>query len=120
MINILFIIVSLSSTPHSIDRAIYIFTKVIQKKQKCNGVTTAGLLFFEKHANKHSQGGHNDKSIYTKSQNMTQCHTFSFHLTENSATKAECDKSNHSKTLWHALCLISNGSGCEKVARKHE
>ena len=51
---------------------------------------------------------------------MTQCHTNKPHLTDNSATKAECDKTKTSKTLWHALCLISIGSGCEKAAKKHE
>ena len=51
---------------------------------------------------------------------MTQCHTFSLHLTENSATKAECDKTKTSKTLWHALFLIFSRSGCEAAASKHD
>ncbi len=53
-------------------------------------------------------------------QNMTQCHTISFYLAVKSATKAEYDKIETSKTLWHALCLIFSRSGCEAAANKHD
>jgi hypothetical protein len=55
-----------------------------------------------------------------RGKNMTQCHTNSTHLAEKSATKAECDKTYYSKTLWHALCLIFSRSGRDPAASKHD
>ena len=82
--------------------------------QRCKGKRK---YFFEKKRKQMSPYDICDNvSRAHKSPNMTQCHTILTRLAVNNATKAECDKTNQSKTLWHALCLIFSRSGCEAAA----
>ena len=72
--------------------------------QRCKGKRK---YFFEKKRRRMSPYDICDNvSRARKSPNMTQCHTILTRLAVKSATKAEYDKRETSKTLWHALCLI--------------